>query len=149
MEIDKENGSNKWQTAGDTEMNQLDKCDNFINEGSFEKQRIPPGHKKITDHPVFDVKHGGRHKARMAAGGHLTDTPMGSTHARVVSSRGLRMCAFLAELNGLVPHATDIGDARLEATTREKVCIKAGPEFKERERHLLIIHEALCRLKSS
>ena len=48
------------------------------------------------------------------------------------------MCAFLAELNKLVPHATDIGDTCLEATTREKVCIEAGLEFKEREGHLLI-----------
>ena len=89
------------------------------------------------------------HKARMVAGGHSTDTPMDSVHGGVISLRGLRMCTFLAKLNGLVPHATDIGNAHLEATTRERVCVKAGPEFKEREGHLLIIHEASCGLKSS
>ena len=98
---------------------------------------------------VFDVKHDGRHKARMVAGGHLTDTPLDSVHVGVVSLQGLQMCIFLAELNGLIPHATDIGNAHLEATTREKVCIKAVPEFKEREGNLLLIHKALHGLKSS
>ena len=59
------------------------------------------------------------------------------------------MCMFLAELNRLVLHATDTGNACLEAKTREKVCIKAGPEFKEREGNLLMTHKALCGLKSS
>ena len=149
MALDKENGSNKWKIARDTEMNQLDEYDTFIDKGNFDKRNIPPGHKKITAHLVFDVKHDGRHKARMVAGGHLTGTPLDSVYAGVVSLRGLRMCIFLAELNGLVPHATDIGNAYLEAVTREKVYIKAGPEFKEREGHLLIIHKALYGLKSS
>ena len=108
-------------------MNHLNECDTFIDKGSFEKQRIPPGHKKITAHLVFEVEHDGRHKVRMVAGGHLTDTLIDSACAGVVSLQGLRMCVFLAELNGLVPHATDVGNAHLEATTREKVCIKAGP----------------------
>ena len=149
MELDKANGSNKWQTARDTEMNQLDKCKTFIDKGSFEKQKIPPGCKKITAHPVFDVEHDGRHEAGMAAGGHPTDTPLDSVHAGVVSLRGLWMCTLLAKLNGLIPHATDIGNACLEAVAREKVCVKAGPEFKEREGHLPIIHKALHGLKSS
>ena len=89
MEIDKENGSNKWHVARDTEMNQLDEHETFIDKGTFEKRKIPPGYKKITAHLVFDVKHDGRHKARMVAGGHLTDAPIDSVYAGVVSSRGL------------------------------------------------------------
>jgi hypothetical protein len=39
----------------------------------------------------------------------------------------------------MTPWATDIGNAYLEAKTTEKVCIKAGPEFGELQRNLLII----------
>jgi hypothetical protein len=149
VRLDKENDNHKWHIARDTEMNQLDEYLTFIDKGKFSKHKIPRGYKKITAHLIFDVKHDGRHKARMVAGGHLTDTPLESVYAGVVSLRGLRTCIFLAELNGLVPYATDIGNAYLEAKTREKVCIRAGPEFKEREGNLLIIHKALYGLKSS
>ena len=43
------------------------------------------GFKKITINLIFDVKHDGRHKARLVAGGHLTDTPIDSVYAGVVS----------------------------------------------------------------
>ena len=43
----------------------------------------------------------------------------------------------------MVPWATDIGNAYLEAETSEKVCIRAGPEFGELEGHLLIIFKVL------
>ena len=46
----------------------------------------------------------------------------------------------------MVPWATDIGNAYLEAVTSEKVCIRAGPKFGELEGHLLIIYKVLCGL---
>ena len=45
--------------------------------------------------------------------------------------------------------STDIGNAYLESYTAEKLYIIAGPEFKEREGHILIIVRALYGLKSS
>ena len=132
-------------------MNQLDEYKTFIDRGKFTSTSIPKGFKQINVHLVFAVKHDGRHKARMVAGGHLTDVPLNSVYAGVVSLRGLRMCIFIAELNNMEAYATDIGNAYLEACTQEKVCIKAGPEFKERSGHLLIIHKALygCLLYTS
>ena len=56
---------------------------------------------------IFDVKHDGRHKARMVADGHLTDIPVDSVYSGVVSLRGLRIMLFLAELNQLETWATD------------------------------------------
>jgi hypothetical protein len=56
---------------------------------------------------------------------------------------------FLAKLNHLELWATDIGNAYLEAYTSEKVYIIAGPEFGEREGHILIISKALSGLRSS
>jgi hypothetical protein len=43
----------------------------------------------------------------------------------------------------------DIGNAYLEAKTKEKVFIVAGPEFAELEGHVLIINKALYGLRSS
>ena len=98
---------------------------------------------------MFDVKHDGRHKARLVADGHLTDVPLDSVYSGLVSLRGLRIVLFLAELNNLELCATDIENAYLEAVTKEKVCIIAGPEFCDLEGHLLLIHKALYGLRTS
>ena len=37
----------------------------------------------------------------------------------------------------------DIGNAYLEATTKEKLYIVGGPEFEELQGHILVIHKAL------
>ena len=63
--------------------------------------------------------------------------------------RGLKISLFLAELNKLEAWATDVGNAYLEAYTEEKLYIVAGPEFREREGHTLVITKALYGLKSS
>ena len=79
---------------------------------------------------MFDVKHDGHHKARYVAGGHLTDPPLDSVYSGVVSLRSLRLVIFLAELNGLQLYTADIGNAYLEAKTKEKsvstVCSSLG-----------------------
>ena len=60
---------------------------------------------------IYPVKHDGRHKARLVAGGYLTDIPIDSVYSGVVSLRELRMVIFLAELNRLTTYITDIGSA--------------------------------------
>ena len=47
----------------------------FQDHGPKSKAKPPNGHKKIRVHFVFDVKHDGQHKARLVAGGHLTNPP--------------------------------------------------------------------------
>ena len=113
------------------------------------RTKIPQGYKKIRTHLIYAVKHDGRHKARMVADGHLTDIPVESVYSGVVSLRGLRIVMFLAELNDLDTCATDIGNAYLEAHTKEKVCFIAGKEFGELAGHLLIIDKALYGLRTS
>ena len=109
----------------------------------------PEGHKKIRVHFVFDVKHDGRHKARLVAGGHLTDVPLESVYSGVVTLRGFRFIVFMGELYEYELWATDIGNAYLESFTREKVYIIAGPEFKDRQGHILIIKKALYGIRTS
>ena len=113
------------------------------------KASVPNGYKKICVHILYDVKHDGRHCARLVTDGHLTDLPVESVYSGAVSLYGFHMLLFIAELNGLETWATDIASAYLEAYTDEKVCIKAGPEFGDLAGHLLIIDKALYGLRSS
>ncbi len=64
----------------------------------------------------------------------------------MVSLRGICLLVFLTDLNGIDTWATDIGNAYLEATTKEKVYFVAGPEFGELEDHVKIIYKALYGL---
>ena len=101
-----------------------------IHSETLEKvTNVPEGFKKIRVHFVFAVKHDGCHKARLVAGGHLTDVPLDSVYSGVVSLRSLRLVIFLAELNGLELFSADVGNAYLEAKTKEKVYIIAGDGF--------------------
>ena len=103
----------------------------------------PQGYQKIKVHLVFACNHDGCHKARLVAGGHLTADPIDSTYSVVVSTRSLRLSIFLAKLNNMKVWVADIGTAYVEATTREKLYIVAGPEFEELLGHLLVIHKTL------
>ena len=107
------------------EIFQMDEYHTFFDKGKY---GIPPvGSKKIRCHMVYDVKHDGRHKARLVAGGHRTDVPLESVSSSVVSLKDLRLVVFPAKLNDLEVWSTDIGNAYLEAKTKEKVYIIAGP----------------------
>ena len=147
MHLDRENGNTRWRDAELLELKQIDEYETFDDKG----RGYNPGQgwKKINVHFVYACKHDGRHKARLVAGGHLTDTPIDSVYSSVVSLRGIRIISFIAELNGLEFWSTDIGNAYLESKTKEKVFIVAGPEFGDRAGHTLIIVRALYGLKSS
>jgi hypothetical protein len=149
MELDKANGNTKWADALLIEATQIKDYDTFKDIGLGTK--IPNGYKLIRCHFIFDVKHDGRHKARFVAGGHMTDPPLDSVYSGVVTLRSLRLLIFLAELNEMLLWAGDIGNAYLEALTKEKIVIRAGPEFAifGWEGHTLIIVRALYGLKTS
>ena len=112
QQLDKENGNTKWTECTKLELDQIDDYDTFEDKGTdWEPSK---GFKKITVHLVYAVKHDGRHKARLVAGGHLTPVPVESVYSSVVSLRGIRMLAFIAELKDLELWGTDIGNAYLE-----------------------------------
>ena len=83
----------------------------------------PQGYQKIKVHLVFACKHDGHCKARLVAGGHLSPDPIDSIYSGVVSTRSLRLSIFLAKLNDMKVWAADIGNAYLEATSKEKLYI--------------------------
>ena len=56
--------------------------------------------------------------------------------------------ASLAELNKHLLWVGDVGNAYLEALTKEKLYIIAGPEFGKLQGHILIIHKALYEART-
>ena len=148
MELDMKNGNTKWRNSEILELSQVLGYGTFNDLGKG--VRAPAGHKKISVHFVYTVKHNGRHKSRLVAGGHMTATPIDSVYSSIVSLRGVRIIVFLVDLNGLETWVTDIGNAYLESNTAEKVFIIAGPEFgPQLQGHTLVIVKALYGLKSS
>ena len=152
MRLDKENGNTHWQDAMDLELTQIHEYKVFKDTGKakFHNGNVvtPDGFQKIRVHFVYAVKHDGRFKARLVADGHLTKEPVESIYSGVVSLRSLRMVVFLSQLNNLEIWGADVGNAYLEAYTDEKLCIMAGPEFKELQGHLLIMVKALYGTRS-
>ena len=152
MRLDKENGNTHWQDAMDLELTQIHEYKVFRDTGKakFHNGKVvtPDGFQKIRVHFVYAVKHDGRFKARLVADGHLTKEPVESIYSGVVSLRSLRMVVFLSQLNNLEIWGADVGNAYHEAYTDEKLCIMAGPEFKELQGHLLIMVKALYGTRS-
>jgi Reverse transcriptase (RNA-dependent DNA polymerase) len=98
---------------------------------------------------IYDVTHDGRHKAWLLAGLHLTDLNTESVYSGDISLHGIWLIVFLAELNALELWGADVGNAYLEALTKEKVYIIGGPEFGEFKGHTLLTFKALYGLRSS
>jgi hypothetical protein len=81
MMMDKQAGNNLWQVSEGAEIKSLSKYNVVRDLG---KARIPPDdHKKIRWHISYDIKHDGRHKSRLVAGGHLTPPPTESIYSGV------------------------------------------------------------------
>ena len=148
IRLDKENSNTHWQDAMDLEVTQIHEYKVFKDSGKaqFHNGKIvtPDGFL----HFVYAVKHDGRYKARLVADGYLTKEPVESIYSGVVSLKSLRMVVFLSQLNDLEIWGADVGNAYLEAYTDEKLCIIAGPEFKELQGHLLIMIKALYGTRS-
>ena len=111
--------------------------------------KTPEGYHRITVHMVFDVKASGVHKARLVAAGNQAPEPNEPVSSSVASLAGLRTTAFLGALNGLSIWSGDIGNAYLEATTKEKIVFVAGGEWGDEEGHLMRCDKALYGLATS
>jgi hypothetical protein len=147
VQLDKANGNTKWQDCTALELLQMKEYQVFLSLGKGAAK--PPGYKQIRVHFVYAVKHDGRHKARLVADGHLTDVPLESVYSGVVSLRAFKIVAFLSQHNDMELWSTDIGNAYLEAKTKEKLVIVAGPEFGKLQGHMLVIQRALYGLRTS
>ena len=118
-------------------------------EGQVED--IPKDYQLMRCHMIFDVKFGEnfRRKARLVAGGHMTDTPNTLTYSSVVSRDSVRIALTIVALNDLSVMACDIQNAYLTAECREKIWTRAGPEFGSENGSIMIVRKALYGLKGS
>jgi len=80
--FDKESGNTLWQDAVRKEM----KNERIAFKVWDDSEVVPPCFQEINCHLIFDVKmEDFRRKARLVAGGPMTDTPTTNTYASVVS----------------------------------------------------------------
>jgi Reverse transcriptase (RNA-dependent DNA polymerase) len=108
-----------------------------------------PGHKCIPCRVIFDIKMDFTRKARIVAGGHLTNPPTSITYSSVVSQEMVRIAFVLAALNDLDILAADIGNEYLNAFFAEKVYTVTGPKFGDEAGRIAVTVRALYGLKSS
>ena len=78
---------------------------------------------------TFAVKHDGRRKCRVVAGGHVTKPATEDVYSTVVQPLGVRCVVYQAEANNLTVWGGDVGNAYLNGYTREKVYVILGAEF--------------------
>jgi hypothetical protein len=145
LEIDQENGDTLWHDAIMKEMKNV-----YIAFNLRDEKDPPPGFKFIPHRIIFDLKMDFTRKARLVAGGHMTDPPTQLTYSSVVSRESVRIAFLIAAYYDIDIMAADVGNAYLNAPTKEKVYIITGPEFGPLEQgKVAIIVRALYGLKSS
>ena len=110
-------GIHFWQDAVKKEMKNVEIAFTFLDDGT----KVPIGFKEICCHLIFDVKFSLERKARYVAGGHLNKVPAAMTYASAVSRDSVRIMFLIAVLNDLDVKMCDIGNAYLNAETRERV----------------------------
>ena len=145
LQIDRDTNTTFWHEALLKEMKNVQTAFEFHDVGT----KAPVGYKWIPLHLIFDVKMDFTRKVRLVAGGHVTDPPTSITYSSVVSRESVRIAFLVAALNDLEVLSADIGNAYLNAPTREKVYTTAGKEFGSREGQTVLIVRALYGLKSS
>mmetsp|Transcript_11237 Transcript_11237/g.16168 ORF Transcript_11237/g.16168 Transcript_11237/m.16168 type:complete len:1367 (+) Transcript_11237:2028-6128(+) len=145
LDIDRENGNTLWQDAIAKEMQNV-----YVAFDVRSESQAPPGYRLIPHRIIFEIKMDFTRKARLVAGGHKTDPPAQLTYSSVVSRESVRIGFLIAAMYDLEPLAADIGNAYLNAATKEKYYIITGPEFGALEQgKIAVIVRALYGLKSS
>ena len=99
---------------------------------------------------IFDIKKEDlRRKARLVAGGHVINSSMFESYSSVVQTKSLRLLMTIALANGLKIITADIGNAFIQACTKEKIYSRCGPEFGDRNGCVIEIKKALYGLSTS
>ncbi len=146
--LDKENGNDFWAKSIDKEIKNVKVAFKVLEEG----EKPPPGSKHIPYHIIFDVKFDLTRKSRLVAGGHRNkDIPAYVTYSSVATRDSVRLAFLIAALNNLKIMSADIGNAYLNAPSRERVHVTLGPELfgKEHEGKTALIVRALYGCKSA
>ena len=130
--IDELNKTTGWKDAINKEIHTL--------RDEFKCFKIyPKGHKLPKDYIfikllwAFDVKHDGRKRARLVAGGHMTPKlDKEDTTSTMITNESIRLLFLIATIQNLKILAADVSHAYINAYSKEKVYTIAGPEFGKR-----------------
>eukprot|EP00978_Attheya_sp_CCMP212_P034405 scaffold143909_cov63-Attheya_sp.AAC.1 len=121
LRLDRENDNDLWTKAIEKEMKNVRVAFEFHPKGE-----IPVGHKPVGVHWVFDIKLGTlQRKARLVGNGNETEVPKEITFSSVVSRESVRLFFLIAALNDLEVLSADIQNAYINATTNERIYVKA------------------------
>lgn len=145
LEIDRRTNTTFWRDAIAKEMQNVNVAFDILDS----KKDIPVGYKEIKCHIIFDIKMDLTRKARLVAGGHMTEPPKESVYSSVVSRDSVRIAFTLAALNDLEIMSADIQNAYLNAPTSEKVWTTCGMEFGQDAGKPALIVRALYGLRSA
>ena len=147
LRIDEANGNTAWQDSIAKEVGAL------VHHGCFDfkspNYKPPREYQKAFLHWVYDIKSCGRFKSRLVCQGHRVDPRGLSTRATVVKTLSARALDVIAAANGLKTIIGDIGNAFIQAKTKEKCYITCGPEFGEHFGCVALIVKALYGLRTS
>ncbi len=98
LDLDRKNGNTLRADAIVKEMKAVRIAFNILPDGHV----TPNGYQKIPCHMIFDVKmEDFQCKARLAAGGHMTEAPATTTYANVVPRETVHLALMIAALNDL------------------------------------------------
>ena len=146
LAIDRRSGSTLWADAIAKEMKNVRVAFDALEDG----RNVPHGFQFVKCHMIFDIKmEDFRRKARLVAGGHMTNVPATFTYASVVTRETVRIALMLAALNSLEVMAADIMNAYITAPCKEKIWTTLGSEFGKDKGKKAIIVRALYGLKSA
>lgn len=115
-----------WKTAMKKEI------DGIREHGTF--LFLPPGAKPQEGYQeaplrmIFDVKADLRRKARLVAGGHKINADGHSSYSSEVRLDSIRLLNVIAKAQGLGVLTGHMGNAYLNADTKEKIYVRCGPE---------------------
>ena len=146
VEIDKECGNTLWQEAINKEMANVKVAFKVLPDGAKE----PVRHQYMECHLIYEIKLDGFcRKARLVAGGHMTEAPAVMMYTSVVSRETVHIALTIAALNDLEVKASDVQNAYLTAPCAEGIYTRLGPEFGPDQGRLAVIVQALYGLKSA
>jgi hypothetical protein len=146
--LDMQNKNHKWGDSIKKEMKGIKDHETFLflPPGS----EPPEGYQEGPLRVIFSVKPDLQRKARLVLGGHKVDSSEYNCSSSVVQLNSIRLLNVIAKSQNLECLAGDIGNAYINAETKEKIYVRCGPEFgSELEGRIAILKKALYGLKSS
>ena len=144
--LDEKNGDTLWADTITKEIKDISPAFRKLDSGDI----FPIGCQRVNFHMIFDFKMDDfRRKARLVAGGHMTEPPSTITYTSVVYREKFSISFTLATLNGFPVKVSDIKNAYITAPATEKIWTVLGPKFDEYFGRKAIEARALYGLKSA